>query len=400
MSSDHAMIDSQRDDSSPGFVMGDRVDEASATRWATDELVRLIGIPSRSGEEHEIVRYLEGRARDLGLPARTQSVDGAGPNLVISWCERPQLLITAHVDTVVPTWEWSGRATVAGTSVYGLGAQDDKGCVVACLLGMLLAGSEGVDLASTGVAVGLCSDEEVGGRGSRTMARELRPEYVVALEGTGMDIALAEAGYLDVDVDVHGNSVHGSLREQGDNAVVKAARMIVELGDTPLGPHRHPFLGAGLANVEEFRGGSTLNVVPENATFRLSLRLLPGVSPDEAVARVEQVARRFDAGLTILGRAEGYETPPDAALPQALASAVCDVLGEAPGFTGMPAVTDGHSFVELAGSETVVFGPGHLENAHIENEHIDIRDVIDCARVLARLIASAQTVYRHTVPSG
>jgi len=57
---------------------------------------------------------------------------------------------------------------------------------------------------------------------------------------------------------------------------------------------------------------------------------------------------------------------------------------------GIPAITDGHSFVELAGSETVVFGPGHLRNSHRQDEHIDVRDVVDCARVLARLVGAME----------
>lgn len=363
------------------------MDDASAADWATRELQRLVEIRSYSGEEHDVMRYLEARATELGLPVQAQPVSGAGPNLLVSWSPRPRLLLTAHLDTVVPTWEWSGRATVRGTRVYGLGAQDDKGGAVACLLGLVLALENGVDLESRSVGVGFCVDEEVGGRGSRTMARHLEPLYVVALEGTDLSLALAEAGFLDVDIRVSGKAVHGSLREEGDNAVEKAARLIVALGELPFTRRRHSLLGSSISSVEEFHGGSALNAVPESAAFRLSARLLPGVVPDDVVAELQEACKSFDAELTVLGRATPYETSPEAGIVRALAAATEQVLGAAPATTGMPAVTDGHSFVELAGSETVVFGPGHLRDSHRPDEHIDIREVVKCARIFARLIA-------------
>ena len=58
-------------------------------------------------------------------------MDGSADNLLVGWSERPELLLTAHVDTIRPTWDWDGAVEVRGDLVYGLGAQDDKGCVVA-----------------------------------------------------------------------------------------------------------------------------------------------------------------------------------------------------------------------------------------------------------------------------
>jgi acetylornithine deacetylase/succinyl-diaminopimelate desuccinylase-like protein len=108
------------------------VDRPRARAWARDELMRLIEIPSYSGREHEIVDHLERRLRALGLPAHRQPVPGAAENLLVAWDEHPRLLLTAHVDTIEPTWEWNGSAELRGRVVHGLGAQDDKGCVVAC----------------------------------------------------------------------------------------------------------------------------------------------------------------------------------------------------------------------------------------------------------------------------
>jgi acetylornithine deacetylase/succinyl-diaminopimelate desuccinylase-like protein len=55
----------------------------------------------------------------------------------------------------------------------------------------------------------------------------------------------------------------------------------------------------------------------------------------------------------------------------------------------MVAWTDAHNFVDVAGSQAVVFGPGHLRDAHRPDEHVSVSDVLTCASVLAELLAAA-----------
>ena len=153
-----------------------RDDEALA--FAIEELTRLIEIPSVSDEEHEVMQLLASRCRAFGLPVRTQEVPGAGPNLIVGWFDEPTLLLTAHLDTIVPTWRTDHRATTDGTIVRGLGAQDDKGCAVAILLAMLLAREAVPVLDRLPVALGFCVDEEVLGKGSKLMADVMRPPFV------------------------------------------------------------------------------------------------------------------------------------------------------------------------------------------------------------------------------
>ena len=55
-----------------------------------------------------------------------------GRDCIVVGPEDPQLVIAAHVDTIDPPWP--AVAKVEGDVVHGLGAVDDKGGVVACLL--------------------------------------------------------------------------------------------------------------------------------------------------------------------------------------------------------------------------------------------------------------------------
>jgi acetylornithine deacetylase/succinyl-diaminopimelate desuccinylase-like protein len=366
-------------------------DPAAALAFARDELVRLIEIPSFSDEEHAIVNYVERRCGELDVPSRRQPVDGSADNLVIGWSERPELLLTAHLDTIRPTWDFEPRAEVRGDRLHGLGALDDKSGVVACLLGLLLARDAGVPVESLPVAVGLCVDEEVDGKGSIAMAEELRPRFVVGVEGTGLELGLAEAGFVDVWYTVRGTSVHGAFREDGDNAIEKAVRFVNAVHAAPLANVVHPILGRSIPFVWEFHGGQDLNVVPDVARLRIDVRVVPGMAAADVQAALEELSLAYDAEMELVEPAvEPFETPRDAPLARAMAAAVGRATGRVPGVTGVQCWTDTHNFVDLCGAQAVVFGPGHLLEAHRPDESVDLRDVVACGRAFAEVLAGAE----------
>jgi acetylornithine deacetylase/succinyl-diaminopimelate desuccinylase-like protein len=139
--------------------------------------------------------------------------------------------------------------------------------------------------------------------------------------------------------------------------------------------------------VREIRGGGRSNIIPDSAEFRLNVRINPGVTTPQVIEQLRAAAAAYDGSLEVLEATEAFETPLDSPLVSELASAVRDVLGTEAAFTRMPAWTDAHSFVELGGSEAVVFGPGHLRNAHRPDEKIELAAVVNCARVYASLLA-------------
>jgi len=365
-------------------------DLAAWTDLARRELVDLVEITSYSDQEHQVVDHLAGRCDELGLPVRRQPVGGAADNLVIGWCERPALLLTAHVDTIRPTWEWGGTADIRDDLIFGLGAQDDKGCVVAALLALMMAREAGVPVESMPVGVGLCVDEERGGKGSLLMAKDLAPRYVVALEGTELGLGLAEGGFVEVWVHVRGRAVHGALRELGDNAIEKALGLVAEIQAHPGSAHEHPLLGRNVPMVWEIRGGQPLNVVPDTCALHLDWRVTPGgPSAAELFEWLAEAAARIDADVEVVEVVEPFEVVADAPLPETFSRAVRRVTGEAPTLTGMVAWTDAHNFVDHGGSEAVVFGPGDLRNAHHPGEFVSLADIVTCARALTALIADA-----------
>jgi acetylornithine deacetylase/succinyl-diaminopimelate desuccinylase-like protein len=230
------------------------------------------------------------------------------------------------------------------------------------------------------------------------MAAELRPRFVVGLEGTELGLGLAEGGFVEVWLYVRGRSVHGALRELGENAIESAIELIRRIQGHPASSHEHPLLGRNVPMVWEIRGGEPLNVVPDACSVHIDWRVTPGgPSASELHAWILEVADQAGARVETVEVVEPFETAPDAPLAVALADAIAGVTGAAPGATGMIAWTDAHNFVDHGGAQAVVFGPGHLRNAHRPDEHVSVTELLTCARTLARLVADARSlVGAHT----
>lgn len=361
-----------RDDEALGFVL--------------DELTRLIEIPSVSDDEHAAMMHLADRCRRLDLPVEEQPVPGAGPNLVVAWDRSPTLLLTAHIDTIVPTWPTDHRAVVDGTTVSGLGAQDDKGCAVAILLALVMARNEGVPVERLPVALGFCVDEEVGGKGSRAMADSMRPPFVVASEGTELDIAVTETGFVEGWVRIAGRSMHGSLIEEADNPLLRAAGLIQELGRASFTEVEHPIAGKNMVAVLQLLADQRSNATPEEARMLITARVFGEPALGDVAEELVRICVAHDAVFDEHDRGGWWETSWDAPLVRALIGASERAIGRTPGPTRMPAWTDAHSFHDRSGSQVVVYGPGHLRTAHRPDEHIDAEEIVRAARVMARVI--------------
>ncbi|MEX0983490.1 MAG: M20/M25/M40 family metallo-hydrolase [Actinomycetota bacterium] len=360
--------------------------EDEALGFVIDELTRLIEIPSVSDQEHEAMRHLADRCRRLDLPVDEQPVPGAGPNLVVGWDVAPTLLLTAHIDTIVPMWQTDHRASVDGTIVSGLGAQDDKGCAVAILLAMLMARDEGVPVERLPVALGFCVDEEVGGKGSRAMADSLRPPFVIASEGTEFDVAVTETGFVEGWVRIPGRSMHGSLIEEADNPLLRAAGLIQDLGRASFTRLEHPIAGRNMVTVLQLLADQRSNATPEEARMLISARVFEEPSLADVAGELSRLCAEHGAVFDEIDRGGWWETPWEAPLVRTLVGASERAIGRTPRPTRMPAWTDAHSFHDRSDSEVVVYGPGHLRTAHRPDEHIDAADIVRAARVMAGVI--------------
>jgi acetylornithine deacetylase/succinyl-diaminopimelate desuccinylase-like protein len=130
-------------------------------------------------------------------------------------------------------------------------------------------------------------------------------------------------------------------------------------------------------------------MVPDRCVFRISKRWLPGDSAEAIRDEIEATIRDTDSEVqvSVVREPDVEEVPrppleisPDHPLTRTMAAAISHVTGRNPALRGWAAYTDG-ALLQVAGIPTVVFGPGDLELAHSDIEHIRLSDLVSAAEV-------------------
>ncbi|MCS7251230.1 MAG: M20/M25/M40 family metallo-hydrolase [Anaerolineae bacterium] len=350
-------------------------------------LVRLIEIPSPNGEEGSLIAFLEDWLRVRGFPVARFPVPGyPWPNLLIHPQPRPQLLITVHVDTVPPLAHPRPYVAIEREGrIYGLGSVDVKGGLAAMMVALDIVGAD--RLMRSPISIALTVDEEQMGRGAEALARACWPEAVIAIEPTDFTISVAEAGTVELALEIRGRSAHGSVVERGRNAIQGAMELLRELESLPSIQAHHPLIGRGAVTPLFIRGGERSLVIPDHCELHLDIRWLPGISQETLMGEIEATLSRHEVIWRVIDLSAPFETPVEAPIVQLLGAALTET-GLPIRLSGMPSWTDAEPFVR-SGAQAVVFGPGSLTVAHTPEEHISISELLRITQVLVTLIQKA-----------
>ena len=215
-----------------------------------------------------------------------------------------RLLLMAHMDTVYP------RGVVApapfrteGDQAYGPGVADDKSGIMVILYSLQLLKQRGFHDFGT-ITVLFNTDEEQGSLGSRELISKVAgaSDFILSFEPTVLNpevLTRGTSGIGRVTVDVTGRAAHaGAAPEQGTNALVEAADIVLRTADLDQGPGKLRF------NWTVMNAGRVYNVVPDHATLVGDLRY-----PDQA---------SFDATIKLLKERLAKKRLPDAEIKLAV----------------------------------------------------------------------------------
>ncbi len=361
------------------------------------ELIAFDTVSTRS--DAEAMAYLADRLDRPGFRVALQRFTWSGVdavNLVATAgpAETDGLMVAGHVDTVPfeaqPGWTHDPLAFEPdGARLYGRGTSDMKGFIAQCVTAAV---ELDVRRLARPLVLAFTAGEEVGSVGARALAPELAgllggvptPRLAWIGEPTSYAICHAHKGIVTFEVVVSGVAGHASRPEQGVNAIIVAARAIAEIAGyqrelrtaEPGDPLTFPDSPHPTLNVGTIHGGTATNTIAEECRVQVSYRPLPGTDPraihQEIVRRLAAVDPRDDdrsAHRATLRVGEpavvpALQTPRGTRLERAL----LEVLGERP-VTGASFATDGPDLA-AAGIDSIVCGPGDLEEAHRPNESI------------------------------
>lgn len=335
-------------------------------------LQRLVSFPALSGEESEIADFVVGWAEQRGL-----SVDRFENN-VFCWIGSGDqcLLLNSHLDVVPASNDHPFDPfdpIIVDGRLFGRGSVDAKASGAAMLSALATLSDLGwePDNGKLIVALTACEETSRPKNGLQSLLPILPPLHgAVVGEPTNLRPCFSQKGLLILTLTAHGKSAHAARPDQGENAIVKAARDIAAIDDFSFS-RIHPLLGGITKVVTTIDGGSANNVVPETCSFVVDLRTTPSYTHAELIEAVKAIVQS-DVAVS----SERY-VPTETPEPSRIAAAVRAAVPDATPF-GSPTVSD---WAFLGSVPAVKLGPGDSRLSHTGQESVSIEEVTEASRV-------------------
>jgi acetylornithine deacetylase len=365
-------------------------------------LGRLMGIDSQNPDlavghrgERALAEDVAGLLTAAGLQTRLVDVVGDRPNVIATLpgdTGQPTVVLEAHLDTV-PAPADGLAVRREGRRLHGRGSCDTKGSLAAMIVtAARLARQSGPR--PTVIVAGVV-DEEYVMRGAAALLDALPTvSGVVIGEPTSLVPVRANNGFIRVRVQVRGVAAHSSSG-QGTNAILDAARVIATL-DEQLGDRLrrqvHALTGSALLSPTMVTGGTAPNIVPNRCAVTFDRRLAPGESVKQALDEMQGVLdplRNQGIDVTLedpIVALVAAETPATNLLVRAAEDAVARVTGQRHESEGVGGSTDACYLNGVGGLPCVVLGPGSMDQAHVDDEWVDLDEVGAAADIYTKLV--------------
>jgi succinyl-diaminopimelate desuccinylase len=341
------------------------------------------------GVEAEVDEFLPGRAN---LIARLPGNDA----------HRGSLMLCGHMD-VVPVggsaWDMEPfAADLRDDRIYGRGASDMKSGLVATAVAV--ANLKQSDTATGDIMFVATAGEEVDCCGARRLVERGMledAEAAVVAEPTRGDVVLAHKGALWVEIATRGKTAHGSMPQEGVNAIEHMYRVLgwlLEEFEFAVDPD--PVLGEPTLNVSVVNGGVKVNVVPDECRLQIDIRTVPAQDHGEILGVIERrlesfrrTLHDFDCEMTVLSERLPVNTSTEERLARVAEDVRRETYGAPSSRIAAPYYTDASVLVEARPDlPVVVCGPGDDRLAHQPNEWVSTEAFDESIAFYERLAAA------------
>jgi acetylornithine deacetylase len=379
-------------------------DSKASVPGIREMLAQLISLPSISSASPDwdhsneaVVRTLAEWLEALGFAIEILDVSGMPGkyNLVATLGSGPGgLVLSGHTDTVpFDDKRWHSdpfTLTEKDDRWYGLGTCDMKGFFPLAIE----AAKAFVDQPLQQPLIILATaDEESSMNGARALAEAGKPRarYAVIGEPTSLRPVRMHKGIMMERLTFEGQSGHSSNPDLGRNALEgmhEAMTELLALRSQWQEKYRNPAFKVQVPtlNLGCIHGGDNPNRICARCELHFDLRPLPGMDMDNLrqaiLNRIQPLAQRRQLALSFEPLFDGvppFETPADAALVQA-----CEKLT---GHTAHAvAFATEAPWLQKLGLETLVMGPGSIDQAHQPDEYLELSQLQPTVDILRGLI--------------
>lgn len=373
----------------------------------TQRLTELVKIPSVSSHSAqwdmgniEVIHTLASWLEALQFDVQILPVEGHEnkANLIASRGKgKGGLVLAGHTDTVpYDEGRWQSDPFVLTDSnerFYGLGATDMKG-----FFPVALAAIERFEKAEfqQPLIILATADEESSMSGANALAaqgfnEQGQARYAVVGEPTGLKPIYMHKGIMMEELRITGQSGHSSNPALGNNAMEAMHEVMSELmlfRQELQERYQNPGFAVPTPtmNFGCIHGGDNPNRICADCAMQFDLRAIPGMSNEEMrqaiKERIAMVAQRRQVTIeleTLFGGVEPFAEDRSSELVKA-AEQLCQHDSEAVAYaTEAP-------FLQQLGIETLVLGPGSIDQAHQPDEFIAQDQIAPAIDIISSLI--------------
>ena len=358
-----------------------------------DQLGQLVGTPSVSSTDpgwdqgnRGVIDLLAGWLSHMGFATEIQEVTPGGnkANLIATRGSGPGgLVLAGHTDTVpFDEGRWGSdplSLNERDNRLYGLGSTDMKGFFPIALA----AASSFSDAELQQPLILLATaDEESSMNGARALAAAGKPKARAAIIGepTSLVPVRMHKGIMMEAVHIRGQAGHSSNPDLGNSALegmhavmgdlVAFRAEMAERYSNPLFEVAYPTLNLG-----HIHGGDSPNRICGSSELHFDLRMTPGGSNSEVREDIRQRLRSIgeQRGLDIELRSLIQDVSP---FEQGTDSELVQLAQRLTGHDPIAvAFATEAPFLQQLGMETIVMGPGSIDQAHQPDEFMPLDQI-------------------------
>lgn len=369
-------------------------------------LKRLISIPSYVDSKNNeskisewIFNYL---TQNTTFMVKKQWITRKRFNVIASLTDKPNALVTGHLDTVQPKKAWTINpfsAKEADGKIYGLGASDMK----AGLASLLSVASE---QESQNTMYLFYCDEEYDFLGMKKFIEEyknkINPKLIVSADGDNLQISNSCRGLIELTIKVKGKSGHAANPDSGINAILRSLEVINNL-NIWLRQYSSPELGKSTFNVSFIKGGSNIgqkkddtllsregNIIPDYCEYVLEVRSATNrLNANTIENYIKRESRKMGLKVTSIStrhNLKSWITP---------IKELANILAIAPKKRIFNSKKSGYINVQMLWEAfnkvpTFTFGPAELGMAHKENEFVKLKSLVKAEQFFSKLLSKKQ----------
>jgi len=393
---------------------------------AIEFLQKMVSIPSVTGDEAAIQKFMSGYMKEIGLDVDMWETDWeelkkhpgyrpvargyeGRPNIVATLKGTGggrSLLLNGHTD-VIPVGNGEGwsddpwSAKIENGRIYGRGSCDMKSGVASHILAVQYLKELGLTPKGD-VMINVVIDEEVSGHGTLdTVIRGYTADAGISGETSDLHVQPACIGRIWFEIEIQGKPAGIQQRYLGVSGIAlgqKIVQAVQELEDERVATVKHPLYPSAIDSlpciIGSFQAGNYPSAFPATALLKGSIGTVPGEDHEgvkqslvrkiaETAARDEWMKDHPPAVRFVGYDAEASEIPRDHGIVGTVSRAYTEITGKEPTISGRQGAADTRFLNSYGHTPTVIFGPGSTAVMHSNDEYVSIDDYITAIKVMA-----------------